>query len=135
MNDPRESVDGVGTPSAIARVLVSIERHSMLFVVVVIMAVGLLVAIIANASGPDEPDYGDEYGAVDVCHQAVKDLLKAPSTAKFSDDVAVPSGTGWTVTGSVDSQNSFGAMIRGAYSCDATYDGDDSWLTRNVRIE
>lgn len=60
--------------------------------------------------------------AREICKRA----LKAPSTAKFStgaigstddlDSVAEQSGDSWHASGVVDSQNSFGAMIRSPWS-------------------
>jgi hypothetical protein len=41
--------------------------------------------------------------------------LKAPSTADFSDESVSGSGP-WKITGSVDSENSFGAMLRAPWS-------------------
>lgn len=56
-----------------------------------------------------------------LCERALEAQLKAPSTAKFSgafDTRAGKSEAGdWIVAGHVDSQNSFGAMIRGHYTC------------------
>jgi hypothetical protein len=59
-----------------------------------------------------------------VCEGWVKDRLKAPSTAQFANDGTVrPSGTdSWAMTGAVDGENSFGAMIRTAWTCDVRYD-------------
>ena len=72
--------------------------------------------------------------ALDACitaHEFVEQTLKAPSTAKFpachSSDVKIkqqePLGRDvWTVTGYVDSQNSFGAMLRSTYIVKMIYD-------------
>jgi len=54
-----------------------------------------------------------------VAEGQVETLLKAPSTAKFSgwgDTEMTPVGNGFKVSGYVDSQNGFGAMIRSTYS-------------------
>lgn len=60
------------------------------------------------------------YGAKSACHDAVRERLKAPSSASFGpiDEY------GHNITnevreirGSVDSQNSFGAMLRNQYTC------------------
>lgn len=56
--------------------------------------------------------------ARDACREAVEDRLKAPSTAEFSDEESEKAADGeYTVTGAVDSQNGFGAMVRNTYEC------------------
>ena len=72
--------------------------------------------------------------AIDACitaQQFVEQTLKAPSTAKFpachAPDVKIkhqePLGRDiWTATGYVDSQNSFGAMLRSTYAVQMIYD-------------
>jgi len=60
-----------------------------------------------------------------TCKEAVSKQLKSPSSVKWVDVETTNSdaaGTRWTVAGDMDSQNSFGAMIRGAFGCSATYD-------------
>lgn len=59
-----------------------------------------------------------------ICEGWVKDKLKAPSTARFANDGTThPSGAdAWTMSGTVDAQNSFGATIRTAWTCDVRFD-------------
>lgn len=63
-----------------------------------------------------DPDDDDFAAAVTAAKIVVKDQLKAPSTAKFPWDfdsyTVMRYGRDFTVTGYVDSQNGFGAMIR-----------------------
>lgn len=60
----------------------------------------------------------DEWGAQVACEDVVKTLLKAPSTAEFSNWQRQSNGDGkYTVTGTVDSQNGFGAMLRSQFGC------------------
>lgn len=53
--------------------------------------------------------------------EAVKQKLKSPSTAKFpyydTDSLSKSSDGSYTISSYVDSQNSFGAMIRSQWSC------------------
>ena len=50
---------------------------------------------------------------IDKAEKAVKNKLKAPSTAKFSDIVVIQANSdGCNIKGKVDSQNSFGALIQ-----------------------
>lgn len=82
-------------------------------------------AAMSGSSGKDEPE---QYDAIYYCKEFVKDKLKAPSTAKFSNESASGSGSSWTSTGIVESQNSFGGMVQTRYSCDLTYSSsDESW--------
>jgi hypothetical protein len=84
-------------------------------VIGVVLAIGFLVSM---CSGSDDGDSsGNEYGARSARQNWIKDQLKAPSTADFSD--VETSGIGpWTVTGVVDAENSFGAMLRSHWTCD-----------------
>lgn len=69
-------------------------------------------------SGKDKTLSLDEWGAQVACENAVSGMLKAPSTADFSGWQRSQNSDGsYTVTGSVDAQNSFGAMIRNQFSC------------------
>lgn len=76
-------------------------------------------------------------GRTEVClaaHEGVKNGLRAPSTAKFPDsfcqDLTMTSSTNadgftvWVVSGPVDAQNGFGAMIRSDYVVEITDLGD-----------
>ena len=56
-----------------------------------------------------------------ACVTAVTDRLKAPATAEFAgiDDVEVTKdGGNYTISGAVDSENGFGALIRSSWMCD-----------------
>lgn len=58
-------------------------------------------------------------GACTTAKNAVRDHLKAPSTAKFSDCYEVRANedrTRFFVKGHVDAHNSFGAMLRKEYA-------------------
>ncbi|GGI75399.1 hypothetical protein [Deinococcus wulumuqiensis] len=63
----------------------------------------------------------------DACGIQVRSGLKTPSVAKFAR-ISAPiyfqdAGT-YNVTGSVDSQNSYGAMVRGVFFCTSAFEGD-----------
>lgn len=69
-----------------------------------------------------------EYLAKTVCQGFVKKQLKSPTSARFSEESATKASGRWTVSGVVDSQNSFGAMVRNQYTCTTTYQKDgDQW--------
>jgi hypothetical protein len=64
----------------------------------------------------------------------VQDKLKAPSTAEFSNESVSGSGNSWNVSGSVDSQNSFGAKIRSSYTCSIAYSPSDHQWSGPVSV-
>ena len=69
----------------------------------------------------------DYYLAERACKRAVESHLKAPATADFTVVSATKeSSREWTVTGTVDAENSFGAKIRNNWICTATKSGE-SW--------
>lgn len=82
----------------------------------------------SSSSGGPEKDEADEWGAQAVCEEFVKDRLKSPSTADFSEEERLQmTDTVFVVTGAVDSENSFGAMIRNDFTCKVRYTGNENW--------
>lgn len=89
------------------------------------------------AAPPETSDQGQE--AYYIARRHVEKHLKAPATAKWSTP-GIDEGTGWgkkdgawIVAGHVDSQNSFGAMIRTTW--DATLiQRRGKWIMQYVRI-
>jgi hypothetical protein len=89
-------------------------------VVMVLLVIGGLSSMCGGAGSSSA---GDEYGAADACRTWVKDQLKAPSTANFEDESV--SGTGpWTIIGTVDAENSFGANLRQRWTCSVRTERD-----------
>lgn len=90
---------------------------------------GLVIVVIlaiSAAFGGGSSTADDSVEAQIACENRIKDALKSPSTADFDDDV---SGTGpYTVSGTVDSENSFGAMLRSSFQCTVKVT-DDKTLT------
>ena len=82
-------------------------------------------------TGTPTPDVSDQWGAIAVCKQFVKEQLVAPSTAKFLSPDRVfqvdKEADTWRVLGSLDAQNKMGAMLRLKYLCDVSYQGEDMW--------
>ena len=58
-----------------------------------------------------------------ACQTFVKDHLKAPATADFSNVRHSGSSPTWTVTGAVDAENSFRATLRMDWTCKVRLDG------------
>lgn len=91
----------------------------------VLLIGGCTIGMMSGGGKKDEPtDYDAKY----YCQEFVKDKLKAPSTAKFSKQLASGSGSSWTSSGMVESQNSFGGMVSNRYSCTLTHNASEqSW--------
>ncbi|ULJ61041.1 J domain-containing protein [Wielerella bovis] len=89
------------------------------FFKILLSIIGLcVVAVMFSGNGKTSGAKLDEWGAQVSCEDAVSNMLKAPTTAKFDNWVRTPNGDGsFMVTGTVDSQNSFGAMLRSQFSC------------------
>jgi len=76
----------------------------------------------------------DYFEVKNIAEQVVKDRLKAPSTAKFvQSDAALNKKGSWDVYGEVDSQNSYGAMLRSRYLC-SMHKEKDKWQITKVSI-
>lgn len=88
---------------------------------IVLVLVWAVMPSRSGDSGDDPPT--QKMGAQTACEDMVKDKLKSPSSAKFSDVTTTGVGP-WTVTGHVDADNSFGAAIRGTWTCTVRLDGD-----------
>lgn len=83
---------------------------------------GETVAVIANTSGQ----------AIEKCRTAVAERLKAPGSARFGDVRYTPeSDIAGRVTGWVDAENSFGALVRNRFVCTA-YNPSGSWFIQDV---
>ena len=69
--------------------------------------------------------------AIVKCRDLVRTRLKSPGTAKFGDEKFTPdSAKAGRVTGWVDSENGFSALVRNRYVC-AAYLGD-TWFVQDV---
>jgi hypothetical protein len=105
------------------------------------LAVGLtLASLVAGAllvirpweTTPAAPGVREQTLA--VCIQAVKDSLKSPASAQFSEEAARTNDSGdWLWTGTVDAQNAFGGLLRGHWGCRA-YRNGDQWIADNVSV-
>lgn len=98
-----------------------------------VIALVIVLFLIGTFSG-DDTDEGTTYGAQSACEDFVKGRLKAPGTADFSNTQSQETATGWTVTGAVDSENSFGASLRMTYTCKVTYSGDSNWKLQDITV-
>lgn len=76
---------------------------------VLVLAVFFGVIALSNASSPT-------HRAIRACEVWVLGQLVSPASARFSGE-RFGDFAGWRVDGVVDSQNSFGAMLRSDFSC------------------
>lgn len=117
------------------------EKSSLkgcLWIIGIVVGVPLLITVFALLSGSDDDDKPSPptgYEAEMQCERWVKEKLKAPATAKFSNgNYTSNGGSSWTVTGSVDAENSFGALVRSDWTCDIRLDGD-TWRGKALLTE
>ena len=92
---------------------------------VMLILISIIVSIMCFGSGDnlDSKKTMEKYEAKVYAEIAIKQLLKSPKTARFSNIVETKFTAlykdglnGFLVKGFVDSQNGFGAMIRSNYS-------------------
>lgn len=64
------------------------------------------------------------------CRDMVREQLKNPGSAEFSDETITGHGT-YTIEGTVRGENSYGGTAVNTYKCTATYDErDDGYMVR-----
>lgn len=92
------------------------EVAKVVFVLIVVIAVAMGASSDSTTSTSPTGPTGPSDDLYKQCENAVKDELKAPSTAQFSNE----RGNSFVITGSVDSENGFGAMLRSEFKCTIT---------------
>lgn len=89
-------------------------------------------------SGSSYRSSGDQAEATVMAEKFVKRYLISPGSAQFSSySETTASYLGeqrWRVSGWVDSQNKFGALLRNNYICTMVYEGNSRWKPENVEI-
>lgn len=103
----------------------------MTFILLIVVSCSIQMGKPEN-NGPKPPT---DLDARIACHELVSKRLKAPSTAKFGNENETQSGGTWKATGTVDSQNGFGAMIRGSYTCTMTFNAERDSFSGTVNIK
>jgi len=109
-----------------------VKTIAIFIVLIVVAIIGLSVC----SSGACDTGITDTEGhAIVAAKNAVRDQLKAPSTAKFSSVWASKNNDGtWVVKGYVDAQNSFGATIRSSFKVMLKYNGSSGFIVTSVII-
>jgi hypothetical protein len=102
-----------------------------IFAIIAIMFGGCLASTRAPSTVADI-----KVTVIDACEKSVTAQLKAPGTAVFSGTEAYTGidAAHYSAKGFVDSQNSFGAMLRSAWTCDATWDATTKTATGHAVV-
>jgi hypothetical protein len=96
---------------------------------IVMLLAGGTVAYLALKPVPAGP----QAQVIATCEEAVKQRLRAPATAKFSNVTTAPVGDAYRVNGDVDAENGFSALIRSQFTCMVHHDSD-GWQAGGVEI-
>lgn len=89
-------------------------------------------------SGDPDPKYANKTTALVCAKQKVREQLKSPSTAEFQPSIDMRVETAdnlsYKIAGYVDSQNSFGAMVRTNFACDLTVHPESKSCTTGCQL-
>lgn len=123
------------------------KGKSIAAIITVLLVVGIIIGFVSCCNGcgtsstsTTESEQSKEIEAFVRSQTAVEKQLKAPSTAKFpyytDDGVSVTKlGTDkYRVNAFVDSENSFGAMVRVTYSVTIISTGEDTYKWEDLQI-
>ncbi|MCR4434128.1 MAG: hypothetical protein NUV70_08790 [Caldiserica bacterium] len=106
------------------------------FLVLAFFLIALSISACSTGSGTIAPTGPDKIEAYVMAQVFVEKWLKAPSTAQYPlaseatiDDLG---GGRWRVRAWVDSQNSFGAMVRSNFDCTLKYTGNENWRVEKL---
>ena len=126
------------SPSASAGV---VERARYLWatstvVRVAVVLVGLLVAGLIYGAGRSAYEAVTVKGDVrESCEEYVSSSLRSPGSAEFLEpEIEARGEFGYDVTGEVDAENGFGALLRLDYTCQVNKVGD-SWLLIDLQVD
>jgi hypothetical protein len=106
-------------------------------VITVLAGLCCVGGVIAAANDPAKSPPADRsLEGTAMCETFVKWQLKAPATARFSEETTVKLGSGeYATSGAVDSQNAFGALLRSHFRCDLTVNAaDNTWTSKAVAV-
>lgn len=93
----------------------------------VLVVLALLTVFVVMSNTPDAQRERAERDAPVLaelaCERAVKAQLKSPASAEFGSTSVSGSGAKYTVAGTVDAENSFGALMRNSFVCEVEVEG------------
>lgn len=123
--DPAEPAEpAAGAPAT--RVPAKLGPVGNTIVVVIVIAIVAFCAFGNHGGDSKDKQSAKNADATSACEKFVKDDLKSPASAQFSGEDVSHDGSIYTVTGDVDSDNSFGALIRNSFTC-TIRDDDTVW--------
>lgn len=110
----------------------------MLFVFLLILILALLPPTqheldIKAAAAIEDQERSEKYDAKERALYLVKSTLKSPSSAVFGEPYVIKTANTFEVGGYVDSQNSFGAMLRTTFTVVLSKNGDQ-WKLVDFKI-
>lgn len=101
-----------------------------------VVALVIVTAVACSIGGGEDSWEPTATEARLVCEDWVRDQLKAPATADFTDGAESGGPSSYTISGEVDAENSFGATLRTSWTCSIEYrDSDEQWHGRAVLDE
>ena len=105
---------------------------------------GLIVVIFfvwlfyPSSNSKKDDDKPTKQSAVVQSHLCVKDYLKSPATAEFpfqpDETIEQTNDSTFVVLSYVDSQNSFGALVRMYYKCKVIYSSNGNARCEDVKL-
>lgn len=105
----------------------------------IFLLVAVFVVAKCGCSSDKEGRVYNEIDAITQAHISIKNNLKSPASAEFEggkEVVTKINDSTFVVVGAVDSQNSFGAMLRSNYSCKVIfYPKTETCIVEDVVIE
>lgn len=130
---PEAPAPKTGACGVTVLVLLGIFVLYFLFAIVLPRMVGTGQYPKATATATPNPD-AEPRGIHTACHRVVSKGLVSPTSAKWSgideEPVSRISPTEWRVSGTVDSANRFGVMLRMRWTCIATRQPDGKETVR-----
>lgn len=107
------------------------KKKPTLIVSIIIMALLVILFLLIgkiNLGGGNKDGYGhDQADAIVIAEKYVKENLKSPSSARFSNEKASLSGSTWTVNGNVEADNSFGTKIKNKFTVTITFTSKNNY--------
>jgi len=125
---PAKAVSANKTPSGAATTNKGAGMGCLVLLAIVI-GVGAVAGISSWASNNDpaakekRERESAPYYAQSACKTAVKEALKSPTSAEFSDVQTGDTTSPFVVMGHVDAENSFGAKLRNTFTCKVEVEG------------
>lgn len=134
--EPDKTIEPAAEPAEEAKKSSGLFKGCILPLLVIVVSVVVMLQTCSGGGNRETSADDARIHGRDICRDAVKNGLKAPSTAKFSsEDVSVnDQGTMFhvKVSGIVEAENSFGGMVGYDFTCSANVPKKDGEVTGKV---